>query len=433
LSQIFWVAGIAGRVLYTDFLHMAQQETGTWRWGVWAIVGLAACAGLFYYYKGTRTKVVVKAALVERHDLTRTVSTNGNVEPIEDFEAHAPMSGTVEQVYVDLNQKVQKGQEMVRMDDSEARKNVAAAQATLDSALSSLRNLKQGGTKDELLSSSADLTTAQTQLREAQASERSMEALQAKGAASANEVASAKQKVSDAQARISQLQTRKSGRYDDSDYTAQQSQVNEARAALEAAQAGLAAVDVRAPFAGTVYALPKEQFDFAQAGDPLVDLADLTHLRVRAYFDEPEVGKLAAGQPVSIVWDAKQGLVWHGHIFQAPTTIVTSGTRNVGECLITVDDAKGDLLPNTHVTVTVTTLQRFNVMSVPREALKTDGQKNYVFKIVDDKLVKVPVTVGVVNLTRVEIVSGLNEGDEVALGATTETELSDGMRIKVQP
>ena len=412
---------------------MAQQETAKWRGWVWAVAGLLACAGLFYYFKGTRTKVVVRAAQVERHDLTRTVSTNGNVEPIEDFEAHAPMSGTVQQVYVDLNQKVQKGQELVRMDDSDARKNVAQAQATLDAALSSLKNLKQGGTKDELLSSSADLNAAQTQLREAQTSERSFEALQAKGAASANEVASAKQRVSDAQAKISQLQTRSRGRYDDADFTAQQSQVSEARAALAAAEAGLNAVDVRAPFAGTVYALPKEQYDFAQGGDPLVDLADLTHLRVRAYFDEPEVGKLAAGQPVTIVWDAKQGQVWHGHIFEAPTTIVTSGTRNVGECLITVDDAKGDLLPNTHVTVTVTTLQRFNVLSVPREALKTDGQKNYVFKIVGDKLVRVPVTVGVVNLTRVEVVSGLNEGDEVALGPTTEVELTDGMRVKVQP
>jgi HlyD family secretion protein len=412
---------------------MAQQETRQSFGWVWAVVAILTLAGLFFYYKQSRSKVTVRAAQVERHDLTRAVSTNGNVEPVEDFEAHAPFSGTVQQVFVDVNEKVQKGQELVRMDDSDARKNLAAAQATLDSALNSLNNMKLNGTRDERLSSASDLAAAQTQLKQAQASERSYEALQAQGSASANEVASAKQRVADAQARISQLQARGKGRYDDSDFKAQESQVNEARASLAAAQAAYSAVDVRAPFSGTVYALPREQYDFAQAGDALVDLADLTHLRVRAYFDEPEVGKLAAGQPVTIVWEAKPNQIWHGHIFEAPTTIVTSGTRNVGECLITVDDANGDLLPNTHVTVKVTTLQRNNVLSIPREALHTEGDDNFVFKIVNDQLKKVRVVVGVVNLTRVEIVSGLNEGDTVALGATTDTNLSDGMRVKVQP
>jgi HlyD family secretion protein len=135
---------------------------------------------------------------------------------------------------------------------------------------------------------------------------------------------------------------------------------------------------------------------------------------------------------VTIVWDAKPGMVWHGHIFEAPTTIINYGTRNVGECLITVDDAKGDLLPNTNVTVRVTTKQHKDVLSVPREALRTVGTTNYVFKIVDNKLVRTPVTVDVVNLTRVEITSGLSDGDKVALGAKTDEELSDGLHVKVQ-
>jgi HlyD family secretion protein len=208
--------------------------------------------------------------------------------------------------------------------------------------------------------------------------------------------------------------------------------VAQAQAALHAAEAGLAGVDVRAPFAGTVYAIPVSQYDFVNAGDALLDVADLTKLQVLAYFDEPEVGKLAIGQPVTIVWDAKPGMVWHGHIFEAPTTIINYGTRNVGECLITVDDAKGDLLPNTNVTVRVTTKQHKDVLSVPREALHTVGTTNYVFKIVDNKLVRTPVTVDVVNLTRVEITSGLSDGDKVALGAKTDEELSDGLHVKVQ-
>ena len=163
-----------------------------------------------------------------------------------------------------------------------------------------------------------------------------------------------------------------------------------------------------------------------------MNVANLSRLRVRAYFDEPEIGKLANGQPVEIVWDAKPNQTWHGHISQAPTTVITYGTRNVGECLISVDDARGDLLPNTNVTVTVTTSQRLNALSLPREALRTEAGSSFVYRIVNAQLIRTPVTVGVTNLTRVEVLSGLKQGDVVALGATTPVELTDGLRVEPQ-
>jgi HlyD family secretion protein len=181
-----------------------------------------------------------------------------------------------------------------------------------------------------------------------------------------------------------------------------------------------------------VYAVPVAEYDFVKDGDDLVDVADLTQLQVHAYFDEPEVGKLAVGQPVKIVWEAKPNQVWHGHIIEAPTTIIAYNTRNVGECLITVDDAKGDLLPNVNVTVTVTTSQKKQVLSLPREALHTDGASDFVYKVVGGRLVKTVVHLGVFNTTRIEVASGLNEGDVVALRAMSEAELHDGLRVKAQ-
>ena len=191
-------------------------------------------------------------------------------------------------------------------------------------------------------------------------------------------------------------------------------------------------MDVRAPFAGTVYALPVTQYQFVAGGEALVQVANLRKLQIRAYFDEPEIGQLKLGQPVSIVWAAKPTQQWHGHIVAVPTTIITyGGTRNVGECLISVDDADGVLLPNTNVTVTVTELEHRNVLSLPREALQTQGMNNYVYRIVGERLVKTPIQVDLTNNERFEITGGLNEGDLVALGATSEVELTDGLRVKV--
>ncbi len=287
--------------------------------------------------------------------------------------------------------------------------------------------------QDRRLSEQADLNNAQNQVQQAQATLATNQKLLAQGAASANEVALAQQQLATAQARVTQIEKRMHDRFGSVDLSSQQAQVTQAHASLSAARSGYANVDVHAPFAGTVYSLPVAQYDFVQPGQALINVADLTKLQIRAYFDEPEIGKLADGQPVTITWEAKPSLVWNGHVEQAPTTVITYGTRNVGECLITVDDARGDLLPNTNVTVRVTTAQHKNVLSVPREALHTEGSVNFVYKIVNKKLVRTPVQIAptaVVNLTRAEITGGLNEGDFVALGATSEVDLSNGMAVK---
>jgi HlyD family secretion protein len=395
---------------------------------------VAACFAVFLSLRLHHEEVPVRAARVERRDIVSTVSTNGKVEPTEDFQAHAPMSGVVNKLFVNLGQKVQRGEQLVRMDESDALKNVAAAQANLDSSVATLNSMEHGGSQDELLTAKSDLSQAETQEKLDESSLSALEKLQTQGAASSNEVAAAQQRLTDAKARVAQLQARRTSRYASGELAAQRAQVTQAQAALAAARNAYANVDIRAPFSGVVYAIPVAQYDFVQAGDLLLDVADLTKLQIRAYFDEPEIGNLAPGQPVKIEWAAKPNQVWHGHILESPTTIIQYGsTRNVGECLITVDDAQGDLLPNTNVTVTVTTQARQNTLSLPREALRTEGGISFVFRIINGKLVKTPVRVGsVVNLTRFEVAGGLNEGDMVALNATTETDLAAGMHVRIQ-
>ncbi|HSU19782.1 MAG TPA: efflux RND transporter periplasmic adaptor subunit [Acidobacteriaceae bacterium] len=404
-----------------------KSKTRVWLWITLAVVAIIIA---IYAYSHSHSAVPVRTARVAHEDLVSTVSTNGKVEPVQDFQAHAPAPGVVSKLYVHLGEHVTKNQQLIRMDSSEAASRVAAAQASMLSSSAALQNMQHGGSQEERLAENADLAAAQAELKSATASLSSLQTLQSKGAASANEVAAAQQRVAAAQAKIDQIQTRERSRYAPSDLAAQRAQLAQARSALTAAQSSYASVDVRAPFAGTVYALPVAQYDFVQAGEALLNIADLNRLQIRAYFDEPEIGKLAAGQPVRIVWDAKPNQEWHGHIIQAPTTVITYGTRNVGECLISVDDADGALLPNTNVTVRVTTLQRPDVLSLPREALHTEGNSNFVFKIVNNKLVRTPVQLGVVSLTRVEITSGLQEGDLVALGATTEADLTNGLQVK---
>ncbi len=392
-------------------------------------IAVLALLGVFAIRSFTRETVGVRVSPVTHENLVSSVPTNGKVEPVGEFQAHAPAPGVVKKIYVEVGQKVRAGDPLLKLDDADVVARIASATATLRTAQANASDLQKGGTQEERNSITGELSRARLGQAQAEKDLAALKALQAKGAASAAEVSSAEQRVESANSALQTAQLRQTQRYSENDRSKSSAQVADAEQALAAARLDYAKYNIRAPYAGTVYSIPVSAYDFVPAGEDLLDLADLDRIRVRAYFDEPEIGKLAPGQAVKIVWDAKPNQTWHGHIEVAPTTVIAYGTRNVGECIITVDDARGELLPNTNVTVTVTTSQRFNVLSVPREALHTESNSNFVFRIVGHKLVRTPVQVGVVNLTRVEIVGGLTEKDTVALTATSNRDLTNGMQV----
>lgn len=379
----------------------------------------------------TREIVAVRVSPVTHENLVSTVSTNGKVEPIREFQAHAPAAGIVEDIYVQVGQRVKAGDLLLRLDDSEAASRLAASKTVLTAVQSAADAVQRGGTQDERLLTSGEFTRAQQAQQQAATAVTTLQQLQAKGAASLSEVKSAQDRLDAANAALHTAQLRNSPeRFDSLDRSHSAAQLADARAALSASQSAYDKAVVRAPFPGTVYSIAVNAYDFVPGGEDLLDLADLNKIRITAYFDEPEIGKLAIGQPVKIVWEAKPDRTWHGHVDVAPTTIIVYNTRNVGEAMITVDDAQEDLLPNTNVTVTVTTKQRFNVLSVPREALHTEGQTSFVYRVINHHLERTVVQVGAQNLIRVEITGGLTEKDTVALNATSNRDLSNGLEVK---
>jgi HlyD family secretion protein len=396
-------------------------------WGIFLAIIVAVS---LFVRSFTREVVEVRVAAVNHQNLVSSVSTNGKVEPLDEFQAHAPAPGVVGKVYVQVGQQVKVGDMLIKMDDSDTVARLATANVSLRSAQAAMHDLEQGGSQEERIALAGDMSKAKLQQQQAVNDLAALKQLQQKGAASASEVASAQDRLQSANTALQNVQLRSTDRYSAADRTRVAAQLNDAKAAVAAGSTGYANDNIRSPIAGTVYSIPVSAYDYVPMGEDLLDVADLTKIQVRAYFDEPEIGVLAAGQPVSIVWPAKPNQTWHGHIRRAPTTVITYGTRNVGECIITVDDARGDLLPNTNVTVTVTTSQRFNVLSIPREALHTEGLHDFVYRVVDGKLARTPVVVGAVNLTRVEIVSGLSEKDTVALSATSNRELTNGLAVK---
>jgi HlyD family secretion protein len=409
---------------------MADVRRQTDRRWVWAGAVIVLVLVFFTVRNLTRERLPVRIADVERQSLLSTVSTNGRVEPTANYELHSPIATTVQAVYVLPGDVVPAGKLLMKLDDIDARARVAAAESALRTAQADLDAARNNGTPAQRDAAASEIERSRIERDQAQRSLDALAHLQTTGAASAAEVDAAHQRLAAAQSTFNAAQQAAKNRYSAPDLARSEAAVNDAQTSLAAARQVLDQTSVIAPTAGTVYTINAGRTEFVQQGALLLQIADLTHERVRAYFDEPEIGRLAVGQPIVIKWDAKPGKVWHGHIERVPVTVIIYGTRTVGEVLIALDDADGGLLPDTNVTVTVTTSSQPNVLSIPREALFTQGGQPYVYKVVDNDLVKTNVQIGTPTLTQVAILSGLREGDQVATGTTSGQPLQEGIPIK---
>jgi HlyD family secretion protein len=346
------------------------------------------------------------------------------------YEIRSPLATTVEAMYVQPGDQVAAGKLLLLLDGVEARARLAAAESGVKAAQAALEEATHNGSQQERLSAAADATRARLERDEARRDVEALTKLQATGAASASEVASARQRLETADANLLALKQSANSRYSPAE-------IERARAALTSAQASLAMerqlvaqTVIHAPVAGTVYSIDAERSEFVEQGKLLLQMADLHSERVRAYFDEPEIGQLAVGQKIQIKWDAKPGRIWNGNIERIPVTVINLGTRSVGEVLVKIDDGDGELLPDTNVTVTVTISSEANALSVPREALRVENGKKYVYLVVKDELQKTYVTTGTVNETEAAVLSGLQEGDIVATGTANGQLLREDVPIK---
>jgi HlyD family secretion protein len=406
----------------------SKQKSRVWLW-----IGAAVLLVIVFFVSRTLTRdqVPIHAVAAIRTELVNTNATNGVVEPVDNREIHSPLATSVRSISVRQGDRVKAGQLLMQLDDVTARARVATAESGLRTAEATNEAILHGGTLEERQSLSSALTRDQLDIAQKEHELEALQKLQATGAASASEVEVSRQRLALARDTSNTDQGRQQTRYSPAERDRAAAAVADAEANLVAARTVLAQTSIHAPIDGTAYSIPVGRSDFVEEGKLLLKIADLRNVRVRAYFDEPDIGRLAIGQKIRIVGDAYPGREWHGHITLMPSTIITYGTRNVGEVLVAIDDADNGLFPDTHVIVTVTTSSRPNTLTVPREAMRSEGGKPYVFRVVNGSLVRTPVTTGIANLTQVPITSGLNDGDIVATVSTNSMALEEGMPVKV--
>src|SRR5712691_2070157 len=370
----------------------------------------------------------VTAVTPMRENLVSSITSNGKVEPIAPYVMRAQLDTFVEQVRAKEGQTVRKGQVILELDVKDAAARLSEAKGKLLKAQDDLRAARAGGRADDAARVAGDLAKAQAERERLQKNHDVLLRLIAQQAATQDEVAANELALTKARTEVTRLAAAKeeferSVKLDTDQAALHVQQIqNEAEALDEKVRQGR----ITAPADGTLYSLPVKAGDYVKLGELLAEMADLHKVRVRAFIDEP----------VKITWDALPSRSWVGRTEILPKQVVPHQNRSVGELLCAVNNDKLELLPNINVNVRINSRERIGVLSVPRGAVAAEGGRRYVFVVRQNQLgvgkstlEKREIHVGIADATNYEVVSGLQEGDLVALPG--DVDLRDGMTVTV--
>jgi HlyD family secretion protein len=357
-----------------------------------------------------------------------TLVTNGKGEPYQWSAVRAAGPGLVETVAVTRGQSVAAGALIATLDTSAMRGDVSAAEAAVAQARTQLATIEQGGSAGARVDIENSLARARLDLANAQRELEALQRLEKRSAATGQQVTEASTRVEQSKAEIAALERKRGALVDKSDRAAADARLQEAQARLEQARARLAGSRITSPVAGIVYELAARPGAYLNAGDLVASVGKLDRLRVRVYVDEPEMGRVQQGMPVTITWDAMPGREWKGAVETTPTQVISLGTRQVGEVICTIENPGMELPPGANVNAEIQTQVVENAITIPKEAVRRNAANQVgVFVLSGDTVQWRSVRLGASSVTRTAV-EGLAEGDAVAL--STEQPLQNGERVQ---
>lgn len=365
-------------------------------------IAIIVAGGLFLFGRGgTKEKIQLETAQVSRSSITNTVTATGTVEPVTEVEVGTQVSGIIDKLYADYNDVVKAGQLIAEMDRVNLKAELASAQAQLASSKTEYEYQQKNYARSKVLYE--------------------------------------KKLISD------------------TDYETATYQYEKAKAAYDQSQASMVKVNrnleyatITSPIDGVVINRAVEEGQTVAAGFETPTLftiaADLTKMQVIADVDEADIGMVADGQRVSFTVDAYPDDVFEGVVKQirlgesseSGSSASTSSTSTVVtyEVVVTADNPDLKLKPRLTANITIYTMERDQVLTIPNKALRfipdpmmlestgisvnnptatAETGQRLVWVKKGNELLPKSVTVGSNNNTETEVVAGLNEGEEIAV------------------
>jgi RND family efflux transporter MFP subunit len=425
----------------------------------------------------------------EKMSITETVSATGSVtaQTGAQVKIGSQITGRIKRLFADVGTQMKAGEVIAELDVPDLEAQVRQAEATLSlnrNRLSEqlagvkLQDIQSATAVDSaraaLISAQANLTqveksadlqraTAQAALRQAEANNTNSQAnlrrtqeLFNKSYVAASDVDTAKAgaEVNAAQLSSAQENIRLVNNKLDADLESARQQVNQAKAALAAAQAGLAQnaikeqqvaeakqavkqseaalaqanaqlakASIKTPISGTVLQLTQQQGETIAAGlsaPTLIIVADLDRLQVDAFVDETDIGRVQLGQPAEVTIDAYPNRKFHGKVVKIASGSTMQQNVVTYDVTIALQNPGHLLKPDMTATVNITVARRDDVLAIPIDAVRPGTRGSTVSVMTkgpkgQPQFSTVKIRTGVSDGDHTEILDGLKEGDTVVV------------------
>ena len=397
------------------------------RRAILVVLLLVVVGGLAFFAVQRNAPPTVPFEKARQERIESTLTTNGKVEPIEYSAVRAAREGAVERLAVAKGETVQAGAVLAEIRTDDARADLAQAEAQISEARATLQTLSAGGRPADQTEIQNQVDRAKLDLANAQRELATAQRLRAKNATTVQEVTDAERRVKELELQLESLTRRRGSLVSQPDRSAAQARLQSAEAAAAAARQRIELGRITTPIGGTVYQMELRPGVYLNPGDLVASVGRLDRLRVILYVDEPELGRVRVGQQVHITWDAQPGRTWEGIVERVPTQITALGSRQVGEVGVLIDNPERTLLPGTNVNAEIKAQVIENAVTIPREAIRREGDRTGVMVLNGDHVEWRQVQLGASSVTRVQVLQGVKPGDPIAL--PPERTLNPGDRV----
>ena len=360
-----------------------------WFVGIFAV----AAAGLAAYWL-TASPTEVETARVQTREVVEVYVATGRVEAPRTSDLGVEVTGTVQQILVEEKDTVEQGASLIKLRPRNAELAAERAEAHVATLQSELQEIRRGPTDAELRTAASEVDRLAAQRAQAERELKDMEALFEQEIVSEWEFEQARTAAEEARARLENAEAqldRLRERPLPEQVQAAASRLAQARVDLEQARNDLAETTLRAPFDGLVLAIETNEGERVSLRQTLVRIADMKSVEVYAEVDEDYFGRLAPGQPATLIFPSMPEVTFSATVRRVGPEIAPD--RGIIGVHLAPDALPDNAFPGLTVDANIEVARLAEALAVPTDAVARDPGGTYVVTVENGTAVRQAVSV----------------------------------------
>jgi HlyD family secretion protein len=358
-----------------------------------------------------------KLATVERGDLARSVVATGKIEPLAKVDVKSKASGIVEKIFADYGDHVKQGQVLVELDKEQLRSHVAEARANLQAAEAAVESAQATFERNVVDAQGPDVpflkSTAERQRK--LAAEGLVSAAVLEDAEKAYQLALNKQLSAQRYVAVSRAEVARA-----------KAQVSQMQAALDNSEEDLRNSTIVSPMDGLLLSRDVEVGDAVSSililgsqATNIMTLGDVSEVYVKGKVDEADISKVYLGQPARISVESLKDKKFMGKVTKISPLGVEKDNVTTFEVRVSIQNPTGELKTNMSANAEIILEEKHKVLMVPEAAVIYDKDRHTFLETPDPGSKtgrrKLSAKLGISNGVKTELLEGLKEGQQVIL------------------